>query len=216
MSERTGGRRFVLQLDRLVTITDVVYALVLWRIFQLLPMPEHTDWTPGYFLSFFGDNAMAYVLVIIGLAVTIIYWIQNNSLFGDLARTDGRHTAVSIIQLFCLLLFLKALRIGVEMTPSAGTRALESGAAALMGFVAAWGWSYAIKDRRLLQDDVANDEALATRDRILAEPIAALVTIPFAFIGPWLWEASWLTYPLFVKLLKRWRRASEANSGSSQ
>jgi uncharacterized membrane protein len=206
VAEKSESRRGILQLNRLVTLTDVVYALVLWRIFQLIPRPDHTDWSPGYFLTFFADNAVTFVLVIIGVAVTIIYWIQNNQLNGDLARTDGRHTAVSIVQLFCLLLFLKALRIGVEMTPSAGTRALESAAAALMGFVAAWGWSDAIKNRRLLQDDVSDEDALATRDRTLAEPITALVTIPFAFIGPWLWEAAWLTYPLFVKLLKRRRR----------
>ena len=207
MADKSERRRGVVQLNRLVTLTDVVYALVLWRIFQIRPRPDHTDWTPGYFLSFFADNALTYVLALIGVAVTIIYWIQNNRLFGDLARTDGRHTTVSIIQLFCLLLFLKALRIGVELTPSAGTRTLESAAAALMGFVAAWGWSYAIKNRRLICDDVSDEDALATRDRILAEPITALVTIPFAFIGPWLWEATWLTYPLFVNLLKRRRKS---------
>ena len=129
MADKSERRRGVVQLNRLVTLTDVVYALVLWRIFQIIPRPDHTDWTPGYFLSFFADNALTYVLALIGVAVTIIYWIQNNKLFGDLARTDGRHTTVSIIQLFCLLLFLKALRIGVEMTPSAGTRTLESAAA---------------------------------------------------------------------------------------
>jgi len=207
MAAGSKPRQGILQLNRLAVLTDVVYALVLWRIFQLIPRPEHTDWTPGYFLSFFVDNAMTFVLVIIGVAVTIIYWIQNNKLFGDLERTDGRHTAISIVQLFSLLLFLKALRIGVEMTPSAGTRALESAAAALMGFVAAWGWAYASKNRRLVHDDVPDDDALATRDRILAEPITALVTIPFAFIGPWLWEAAWLAYPLFIKLLKRRRKA---------
>ena len=206
MADKGKPRQGILQLNRLVTLTDVVYALVLWRIFQIIPRPDHTDWTPGYFLSFFADNAVTFVLVVIGVAVTIIYWIQNNTLSGDLARTDGRHTAVSIIQLFCLLLFLKALRISVEMTPSAGTRMLESAAVALMGFVAAWGWAYAIKNRRLLHDDVSDEDALATRDRILAEPITALFTIPFAFIGPWLWEAAWLAYPLFIKLLKRRRK----------
>jgi uncharacterized membrane protein len=199
-------RRSILQLSRLETLTDVVYALVLFRMFLLIPTPDHTEWHWGYFLEFFGDNAITFALVAIGLAVTIIYWGQNNLLMGSLAKTDPRHTALSIVQIFCLLLFVKTLRIGVELGGSPGTRALESGAAALMGFVAAWGWAYAIKDRRLLHDDVSDEDALATRDRILAEPITALITIPFAFLGPWLWEAAWLTYPLFVKLLKRRRK----------
>jgi hypothetical protein len=129
MTESIKARRGILRLNRLVILTDVVYALVLWRIFQVIPRQDHTAWTPGYFLSFFADNAMTFVLALIGLAVTIIYWIQNNSLFGDLDRTDGRHTALSIVQLFCLLLFLKALRISVEMEPSIGTRILESAGA---------------------------------------------------------------------------------------
>jgi uncharacterized membrane protein len=206
MADNSKPRRSVLQLSRLETLTDVVYALVLFRMFLLIPTPDHTEWHWGYFLEFFGDNAITFALVAIGLAVTIIYWGQNNLLMGSLAKTDPRHTALSIVQIFCLLLFVKTLRIGVELGGSPGTRALESGAAALMGFVAAWGWAYAIKDRRLLHDDVSDEDALATRDRILAEPITALITIPFAFLGPWLWEAAWLTYPLFVKLLKRRRK----------
>jgi hypothetical protein len=35
-------------------------------------------------------------LVIIGIVVTIIYWIQNNVLFGNLQSTDSRHTILSI------------------------------------------------------------------------------------------------------------------------
>jgi uncharacterized membrane protein len=206
MNEKANTRGGRLQLNRLVMLTDVVYALVLWRIFQIIPRPEHTNWEPGFFLTFFVDNAMTYVLALIGLAVTIIYWIQNNSLFGDLSRTNGRHTALSIVQLFCLLLFLKALRISVEMEPSTGTRILESAAAALVGIVAGWGWSYAIKDRRLLHESVTDEDALAKRDRTLAEPLTALFTIPFAFLGPWLWEAAWLAYPLAVRLLARRRR----------
>jgi uncharacterized membrane protein len=206
MADNSKPRRSVLQLSRLETLTDVVYALVLFRMFLLIPTPDHTEWHWGYFLEFFGDNAITFALVAIGLAVTIIYWGQNNLLMGSLAKTDPRHTALSIVQIFCLLLFVKTLRIGVELGGSPGTRALESGAAALMGFVAAWGWAYAIKDRRLLHDDVSDEDALATRDRILAEPITALITIPFAFLGPWLWEAAWLTYPLFIKLLKRRRK----------
>ena len=210
MADSSVSRRGIRQLNRLVMLTDVVYALVLWRIFQLIPHPEHTNWSPGFFLSFFADNAMTYVLALIGLAVTIIYWIQSNTLFGDLDKTDGRHTALSIVQLFCLLLFLKALRISVEMEPSTGTRLLESAAVALVGFVAGWGWSYAMKNRRLLNDSISDEQALERRDGTLAEPLTALFTIPFAFLGPWLWEAAWLAYPVAVKLLRRRRGAGRS------
>jgi uncharacterized membrane protein len=188
-----------------------VYALVLFRLFLLIPTPDHTEWHWGFFVDFFGDHAMTFVLVVIGLAVTIIYWGQSNMLLGSLQKTDGCHTALAIVQIFCLLLFILALKISIDLGASPGTRALESAAAALVGIAAGWGWSYAIKDRRLLHADVSDEDALEMRDRILAEPITALVTIPFAFIGPWLWEAAWLTYPLTIKVLKRRRRSRPAS-----
>ena len=67
---------------------------------------------------------------------------------------------------------------------------------------------YAIGRRRLLRPDVTDEEARALAHRILAEPITAMVTIPFAFVGPGLWELSWLSYPLWVRLLKRRRRGA--------
>jgi uncharacterized membrane protein len=193
----------VQQLNRLKTLTDVVYAIVIWRLFVLLPKPDSPEWDLGTFAGFMSANVMTFIIIIIGLTFTIIYWTQNNALFSKLARTDGRHTALSIIQIFFLLLFLYSLKVGVTLGASPATRAFESVGAALVGFAAGWAWSYAIKNRRLLRDDVSDDEARAMSDRILAEPIAATITIPFAFIGPWLWEAAWLTYPLIVKLLKR-------------
>lgn len=210
MADQPKPRRSILQLSRLETLTDVVYALVLFRLFLLIPTPDHTEWHLGFFVDFFGDNAMSFVLVVIGLAVTIIYWGQSNMLLGSLRKTDARHTALAIVQIFCLLLFILTLKIGIDLGASPGTRALESGAAALVGIAAGWGWSYAINNRRLVHDDMSDEEALETRDRILAEPITALVTIPFAFIGPWLWEAAWLTYPLAIKVLKRRRRKPSA------
>ena len=79
----------------------------------------------------------------------------------------------------------------------------------MVGIVGAWGWSYAVKNHRLLLLEVTEQYAYRLRDRILAEPITALFTIPFAFVGPILWEISWLVYPLVVLLVRRRRRAKK-------
>jgi len=65
---------------------------------------------------------------------------------------------------------------------------------------------YAIKNHRLLLPEVTVKYAYRLRDRILAEPITAIITIPFAFIGPILWEISWLSYSLVVLLVRGRRR----------
>jgi hypothetical protein len=78
-----------------------------------------------------------------------------------------------------------------------------------VGIASAWGWSYAIKDRRLVSPDLTDKEAGDLQIRILAEPITALITIPCAFIGPWIWEVSWLLYPLIAFILRRRRKAGK-------
>ena len=130
-------------------------------------------------------------------------------MFGSLKSTDSRHSVLSILQLFFLLVFLVSLRDGIKLGPSTGTRALESTSAALVGIAGGWSWAYAMKNHRLLLPEVTEQYAYRLRDRILAEPITAILTIPFAFVGPFLWEVAWLNYPLVVWMLRRRRRAKK-------
>jgi uncharacterized membrane protein len=203
-------KKSILQLSRLETLSDVVYALVLWRLFTLFPSPAQEDWGRETIGGFFMDELPAFVAVAIGLAFTIIYWLQSNALLGDLERTDGRHTVLSVVQIFLLLVFLKVVGLSVALEPSAGVRAMEGLAAASVGIAGAWAWSYAIKDRRLLSPDVSDADALAMRDRITAEPLTALFTLLFAFF-PILWELSWFSYPIMIRLVRR-RRVREATA----
>jgi uncharacterized membrane protein len=191
------------QLRRLEILMDVVYAIVIWRIFTILPRPDKGVWTWDTFGSFLSTNILDVLIVIIGLIIVTIYWLQNNALFGNLERTDNWHTAISILQIFFLLLFLYSIRLGVLLGAGVAARLLESITAALVGIASVLGWSYAIKDRRLLAPEVSQEEARQLQERILVEPTTAIITIPCAFIGPILWEISWFLYPLLVALVKR-------------
>jgi len=197
------------QLRRLEVLIDVIFAIVIWRVFILIPRPETADWRWDSIEPFLSSNVSGFLLMAIAMVIVIIYWIQNNALFNNLDRTDGQHTAISIAQIFFLLCFLFAIRLGVVLEASVGTRAFESSTAALVGIASAWGWSYAIKNRRLVSPDLTDQEAGNLQIRILAEPITALITIPCAFVGPWIWEASWLLYPLIAFILRRRRKAGK-------
>jgi uncharacterized membrane protein len=176
---------------------------------MLIPRPDTADWQWDAIGPFLSANVLTFILMAIAMVVVIIYWIQNNALFNNLDRTDGRHTAISIVQIFFLLCFLLSIRLGVVLEASSGTRAFESCTAALVGIASAWGWSYAIKNRRLISADLTDQEAGDLQIRILAEPITALITIPCAFVGPWIWEASWLLYPLIAYILRRRKTAGK-------
>jgi hypothetical protein len=58
------------------------------------------------------------------------------------------------------LVFLVSLRLGVESGASTATRAFESFAAVIVGIAGGWGWSYAIKNHRLLLPEVTEQYAL--------------------------------------------------------
>jgi uncharacterized membrane protein len=204
--DRDKHRRETLQLIRLERLVDVVFAIIIWRAVTFFPIPTIKEFSWEQIAPFVSANSGDFTLVLIGLLVTIIFWLQNNLLFGNLHTTDTRHTILSILQLFFLLVFVVSLRVGVELEPSSFTRAFESIAAGMVGVAASWSWSYAIKNRRHLEPKVTDAYALELRDRILAEPLTALVTLPFAFVSAVLWEISWLSYLPIAFLLRRRRR----------
>ena len=203
MEDKARVMRESRQLRRLEILMDVVYALVIWRIFMILPRPLKGEWTWESVSSFLLSNWLDVLIVIIALLIVIIYWLQNNALFGNLVRTDNRHTAISIFQIFFLLLFLYSIRLGVVLQGGLGARLMESITAALVGITSVLAWSYAIKNHRLLTPEVSQQEARLLLERILVEPTTALITIPFAFIGPVYWEIAWFLYPLLVYVAKR-------------
>ena len=112
--------------------------------------------------------------------------------------------------MFFLLVFLYAIGLSMEFPGSMTTRITESVAAALVGLTSVVGWYYARHGRRLLAPEISDEEAAALQDRIFAEPLTALLTIPCAWIGPTAWEIAWAAYPLLAWLLKRRRRGARS------
>ncbi len=197
------------QLRRLEMLMDVVYALVIWRLFMIMPRPEKIgEWRS--LSSFLSSNVELYVIVGLALIIVIIYWIQNNALFGYLDRTDNLHTAISIVQIFFLLLFLYSIRVGLDFPGESHARALESVTAALVGISSIAGWRYAMKNRRLLSPEATDLKAGQISDQNLAEPIAAGITLPFAFLGPIVWEIAWLSYLPVSYWLRRRRQSRKS------
>lgn len=201
MTDRQGE----LQLKRLGTLSDVVFGLVILRFFDTIPKPVMGSFEWSDLADYFSENLFVLLVAVIGILVTTIYWTQNNMLSSQLKRTDGRHTGFSIFQLFFLLIFLYSLKFGIDNGASPLSRGFESIAATCVGLFAGLGFSYAIKKRRLLLDEVSDEDARLTSIRILAEPITALFTLFFIFT-PILWEISWLSYPLIVLLLKKGKK----------
>jgi uncharacterized membrane protein len=198
MSQENISKKQLLRLERL---TDLVFALVIWRIFMLLPRPnlENPEWDT--IAEMLIDQWPNFVVPALSILIVIVYWLQSNALLSRLKATNAIHTGISIFQVFFVLLYLYALSMGIGLGSEADTRVLESSAAALIGAVAFLGWWYAGVKGGLISDDVSDEEAKEVASSNLAEPLTALLTIPAAFIGPWAWELSWFLYPFLKWML---------------
>jgi uncharacterized membrane protein len=203
--ERTEAQkeRDARQLRRLQTLMDVVFGLLLFRLFTLLPHPIRPE--TGQFdpLVIFTESGENFVMFVIGFVLISIYWFQNNKTTGNLVSTDGKHATLSILQLAFLLIYFYSVRLDIETDSDVLALFMQSVSLALVGFVGVAAWVYASKRAELVSEAVSAEEVDELKISILSEPLAATFTIPFAFIGPGLWNLSWLSVIVFGIFLKK-------------
>jgi hypothetical protein len=190
------------QLERLATLTDVVYGVALVLVISWLPLPEESH-SGGvvWLLDLWAEYAGNIVSVIIGLVFTIIYWLRSNTLMAALDRTDGVHTGLSIASLFFFLLLVYVVRVSAEVA-APSRRAGESIAVALIGIAAGAAWWWA-RQRSLVREGTSQKEMLGVQLEAFTEPLTALVTLPFAYVGEIAWNLAWFAYIPIAALLRR-------------
>ena len=190
------------QLVRLGQLTDVVYAAALVLIIFWLPLPDESLAEGEVWLfQLFADHTQNLIGVLIGLVFVILYWLRSNVLLSALDRTDAMHTAFSIASVFFLLLLMYMVRIGAELA-APSRRAGESVAVALIGLTAAAAWWWAGR-KKLVRTGITAETRLKAQIGAFSEPLTALVTLPFAYVGELTWNLAWLTYIPIAALLRR-------------
>ncbi|HBH05060.1 MAG TPA: hypothetical protein DDX92_00470 [Flavobacteriales bacterium] len=190
-------------LRRLQTLVDVVYGLMIFRLFILLPHPTAEQLANKDFFGMYAENGVNLLIVLIGIVLIIIYWGQSNLQLGYLKRIDTRVATLAILQVFALLIYLYFMRLDNESDGDEFTLLMESVFMAIAGFIGIYNWSYCGK-KKFFQDDLTEKEAVSTSYKFYAEPIVATLTIPLAFVGSGYYMAGWLLIiPITILLNKR-------------
>ena len=179
------------QLFRVGTIVDVLYGLMIFRLFLLLPRPEVDHFDAEQLVEVLKTSYLNYLAMFVGIVLVIIYWHQSNIVFGNLERTDGKHATISILQVFSLMLYLYFVRLDLEFDGAVIALRMESITLAIAGFLSVFSWYYAIKNK-LVSDTLTKEEQNKTYLKLLPEPIVSLLTLPFAVFGPDIWTLAWL------------------------
>jgi uncharacterized membrane protein len=179
------------QLARLEVMIDVLFALMIYKLFTFMPSPEVDGFGREELYQVLSESFLNYTVIFIGLVLVIIYWGMNNLQFGNLERTDGTHATLSILQIFTLMLYIYFVRLDAQFEGEVFLMQLQSIFLALAGFLSLASWHYALKNGLVSKDptELENDKMYI---KLSPEPIVAALTIPLAYFGPLVWTLGWL------------------------
>ena len=203
MTEAIKERGFK-QMIRVITIIDVLYALLIYQLFNLMPRPEVDGFTREELTEVLSHSYVNYLGIFVGMVLILLYWGQSNLQYGNMNRTDGRHSVLSILQVFCLMLYLYFIRLDLQFDSPVLTLQMQSITLALAGFFSVWGWYHA-NQNGLISNTLTTLEKDKVYLKLMPEPVTAVLTIPFATIGPNYWTFSWLLLIPVGWVLKRIR-----------
>ena len=195
-------------------VINVLYALLIFQVFLILPRPDDPELKYHSLGQIYSENIDQLLVIIVGLILIIMYWIQFNRQLGNLVRSSPIHAALSILQMFFLMLYLYFVRFDMEFDGMKLALQMESIFLALAGFLGAFNWRYA-RDRKLTSDQIDDDEEIGLFYSLLPEPLASLFTLPFASFGPGIWTLSFLSIIPIGYVLKIMRKRLEAKRTDS-
>ena len=195
-------------------VINVLYAMLVFQVFLILPRPDDPELKYHSLGQIYSENLSQLLVIVVGLILIIMYWIQFNRQLGNLVRSSPIHASLSVVQMFCLMIYLYFVRFDMEFDGMKLALQMESIFLALAGFIGAFSWLYA-KKQKLTSDNIDKDEEISMFYSLLPEPIASLFTLPFASFGPGIWTISFLSIIPIGYVLKLMRRKYESNRTDS-
>jgi len=195
-------------LNSVKIVVNVLFALLIFQAFLILPRPGDPELEYLSLGQIFSENIMSLLTILVGLILIIIYWIQFNLLIGNIKRSTPMHATLALVQVILLMIYLYFLRFDMEYDGMTLALQMESVFLALAGFVGAFNWRYA-KSVGLTSDQISEQEELDLFYKVLPEPIASLITLPFAVFGPGIWTLAFLSIFPVGWILKAIRKKTE-------
>lgn len=202
MTEEFKKRQGARQLGRLKTLLDILYAVLIIKVLDFLPMAETMEWAdkPYGLLNYFIEDPVILLRILIGVALTIISWNQTNNLFKSLERTDGVHALYSILQIIFVYLFIYFALADPNLEGGPSSPALQCICLAISGLMGILGWRHAGL-KGLADPDLDKVEFERITRNNMKEPLTAFLNTGLAFVGPTVWTIGWLVWPFIVSFL---------------
>jgi hypothetical protein len=178
-------------LKSLQIVANVLFALLVFQAFLILPRPGDPELEYNTLSQIFNDHLMSLLVIVVGLILIIVYWIQFNMLLGNIKHSTPLHAVLALTQVIFLMIYLYFLRFDMEYDGMTLALQMESIFLALAGFVGALNWRYA-RYAGLTTEQITEEEERTIFYKVLPEPLASLFTLPFAGFGAGIWTLAFL------------------------
>ena len=182
-------------------IVNVLFALMIFQIFLILPRPDDPELQYNTLGDILAQNIDKLLLIVVGMVLIILYWLQTNMQLGNLTRSNAVHSILMISQTFFLMIYLYFVRFDMEFEGLKLALQMESVFLALAGFIGAFAWRYARRND-LTSDQITDNQEMDIFYKLLPEPLASTFTFPFATFGPNIWTLAFLSIIPFGFILK--------------
>ena len=202
ISEKERGASL---LSSVKIVINVLFALLIFQIFLILPRPDDPALTRSTLMEVFAQNGMTLLAILIGITFVIIYWIQFNRQIGNLTWSTPVHASLAVAQMFCLMIYMYFLRFDMEFDGMIMALVMESVFLALAGFIGAFNWRYA-RLKGLTSENIDDNEEARVFYELLPEPTTSLFTLPFAFYGPLIWTIAFLAIVPITMICNRLKK----------
>ena len=193
-------------------VVNVLFALMIFQIFLVLPRPDDPELQYHTLGDIFLENSSKLLVIVVGIVLILLYWLQSNLQLGNLTRSNAIHAILMISQTFFLMIYMYFVRFDIEFDGMTLALQMESVFLALAGFVGAYAWRYARKNN-LTSDEITDNQEMDIFYKLLPEPIASSITFPFAVLGPNIWTLAFLSIIPIGFILKIVRKKYDVESG---
>lgn len=93
-------------LNSIRVVVNVLYALMIFQIFLILPRPDDPELAYHTLAQIYSEHIMQLVMIVVGLILIMMYWVQFNTQMGNLVRSSPLHATLAVVQMFCLMIYL--------------------------------------------------------------------------------------------------------------
>ena len=101
-------------LNSINIVINVLYALLIFQVFLILPRPDDPLLKYNTLDQIYGSHLTQLLVILVGFILVVLYWIQFNRQLGNLVRSTTVHAALSVAQMICLMIYLYFVRFDLE------------------------------------------------------------------------------------------------------